>query len=178
MVVVEAMTIETIEEINESNDHSIAQLDTELIADLESNSNSIDPSSFESTSNSPSFPAAPLEQNEDGLDAFLLPQTIIKRIIASSTEGALFSKEAKTLCTSAATLFISYLTAACLEASNSNSSKKTLQPDDVLRGIEACGFKEMHSELHVALVEHRNSSGSQTGKKYRLESEVECEEIQ
>ena len=119
--------------------------------------------------------AVATSDNEDSssdqcLGSFLLPKAIVKRIIASATQNALFSKESKDLCTAAATLFVSYLTAAALEGSG---AKKTLMPEAVLQAVDACGFREMHSAMSLAYNAHKNSAAVQSTKKFKIEAECE-----
>ena len=148
------------------SEHSLSDVEVDLLP--------IAPSQPASpTSMHHNLPAPEDSSSDQGLESFLLPKTIVKRIIASATQNALFSKESKDLCTAAATLFVSYLTAAALECNDRNGAKKTLMPEAVLNALDACGFKEMQSAISVAYNAHKNSAGAQSTKKYKLEAECE-----
>lgn len=48
----------------------------------------------------------------NGIDSYLLPRSIVNRIVVSNSDNVLINKESKEFFVHASTLFISYLTSA------------------------------------------------------------------
>lgn len=82
-----------------------------------------------------------------GISDFLLPKSIVQRISARATDGALFNRESKELLVQSATLFISYVTAQMCGTLKETSARKTILPADLLRALSECGLGEICAQL-------------------------------
>jgi histone H3/H4 len=107
---------------------------------------------------SSSSPSKAPAQQDNNIDDFDLPRTVINRIAKNSfPDGTALAKETRLALTKSATVFINYITAAAGDAAKSQN-KKTISVDHIYKALEDSEFdgildyvKEMVQSVYLAL---------------------------